>query len=319
MKRGRKEMEKSASQNSLASSAEDDAVPAQLMDINSHLMCPLCDGYLREAHTVVECMHTFCKSCLLIKLSSMYGALKCPAFECETHVACSAYNGELKMQGILVDNTMQSLVDKLIPGLVEADAKLEATFYADYKPEVAENGHMESVLQQQQQQQRGSKSGGKGSPHHSSTAAATKGGSSKRASKSPKNSRNGDTPPAAAASRQSSKEQTIDNPDQRLFRLAPVVDVQAEWRRLPPLDKPVLKSIKNLHVGKMKRFLSTRVGLRTEDKDMIEILVDGEQTPLIDTVQLQELIQQKRGLNDPSKRDLVVLRYQKTAGSQPAA
>jgi Zinc finger, C3HC4 type (RING finger) len=315
-------MEKSASQSSLASSAEDDAVPAQLMDINSHLMCPLCDGYLREAHTVVECMHTFCKSCLLIKLSSMYGALKCPAFECETTVACSAYQGELKMQGILVDNTMQSLVDKLIPGLVEADDKLETLFYADYKPEVAENGHLESVLQQQQQQQRGSKSGSKSSPHHSSTAAVAKGGSSKRAGKSPKNSRTSDTAAAtaaAAASRQSSKEQTLDNPDQRLFRLAPVVNVQSEWRRLPPLDKPVLKSIKNLHVGKMKRFLSTRVGLRTEDKDMIEIIVDGEQTPLIDTVQLQELIQQKRGLNDPTKRDLVVLRYQKTASSQPAA
>jgi Zinc finger, C3HC4 type (RING finger) len=307
-------MEKSASQNSLASSGEDDAAPAQLMDINSHLMCPLCDGYLREAHTVVECMHTFCKSCLLIKLSSMYGALKCPAFECETQVACSAYNGELKMQGILVDNTMQSLVDKLIPGLVEADAKLEALFYADYKPEVAENGHNDS-----EQQQRSSKSGStasagaKGSPHHSSTAAATKSGSCKRA-KSPKNS---NTTAAAAASRQSSKEQRIDNPDQRLFRLAPAVNVQAEWRRLPPLDKPVLKSIKNLHVGKMKRFLSTRVGLRSEDKDMIEILVDGEQTPLLDTVQLQELIQQRRGLNDPSTRDMVVLRYQKTAASQP--
>ena len=33
-------------------------------DLNAHLLCPLCDGYFRDAHTVAECLHTFCKTCL---------------------------------------------------------------------------------------------------------------------------------------------------------------------------------------------------------------------------------------------------------------
>ena len=32
--------------------------------MNEHLICSLCMGYLRDAMTVTECLHTFCKSCI---------------------------------------------------------------------------------------------------------------------------------------------------------------------------------------------------------------------------------------------------------------
>ncbi|CAM9484052.1 unnamed protein product, partial [Phaeothamnion confervicola] len=35
-----------------------------LRDLNPHLVCPLCNGYFRDAYTIPECMDTFCKSCL---------------------------------------------------------------------------------------------------------------------------------------------------------------------------------------------------------------------------------------------------------------
>lgn len=37
----------------------------RLDDLNPHLMCRICSGYFRDAHTITECLHTFCKSCLL--------------------------------------------------------------------------------------------------------------------------------------------------------------------------------------------------------------------------------------------------------------
>jgi polycomb group RING finger protein 3 len=30
-------------------------------EINEHLTCGICRGYFRNAHTVKECLHTFCK------------------------------------------------------------------------------------------------------------------------------------------------------------------------------------------------------------------------------------------------------------------
>ncbi|MBN3314163.1 PCGF3 protein, partial [Atractosteus spatula] len=37
----------------------------KLWDINAHITCRLCEGYLIDATTVTECLHTFCRSCLV--------------------------------------------------------------------------------------------------------------------------------------------------------------------------------------------------------------------------------------------------------------
>lgn len=39
-----------------------------LRDVNDYISCFLCGGYLVEATTIVDCLHTFCKSCLLRRL-----------------------------------------------------------------------------------------------------------------------------------------------------------------------------------------------------------------------------------------------------------
>ena len=36
-----------------------------LHHLNSHLTCFLCKGYLIDATTVIECLHSFCKSCIV--------------------------------------------------------------------------------------------------------------------------------------------------------------------------------------------------------------------------------------------------------------
>ncbi|KAB7496042.1 Polycomb complex protein BMI-1, partial [Armadillidium nasatum] len=34
-------------------------------ELNPHLLCILCGGYFIDATTVIECLHTFCKSCIV--------------------------------------------------------------------------------------------------------------------------------------------------------------------------------------------------------------------------------------------------------------
>ena len=72
-------------------------------DVNAHLVCRLCDGYYRDAHTITECLHTFCKGCLLRHLETA------PAPVCPH---CNAGLGPHPMQGILHDRTMQPLAGR---------------------------------------------------------------------------------------------------------------------------------------------------------------------------------------------------------------
>jgi hypothetical protein len=51
-------------------------VRLKLDDLNPHLVCRICSGYFRGAHTITECLHTFCKSCLLKEFDK--GLRSCP-------------------------------------------------------------------------------------------------------------------------------------------------------------------------------------------------------------------------------------------------
>lgn len=48
-----------------------------LDDVHPYITCFLCRGYLIEATTIVECLHTFCHSCLMMHLSKE-ASLSCP-------------------------------------------------------------------------------------------------------------------------------------------------------------------------------------------------------------------------------------------------
>ncbi|KAJ8888654.1 hypothetical protein PR048_008146 [Dryococelus australis] len=73
-------------------------------DLNSVLICPLCGGYLIDA-TVTDCMHLFCRSCIVAYLKRQ---VTCPS--------CGENINELKR-----DRTYQTLVYKLVPGLYDSE------------------------------------------------------------------------------------------------------------------------------------------------------------------------------------------------------
>ncbi|UKJ88806.2 hypothetical protein MACJ_002052 [Theileria orientalis] len=81
-----------------------------LLDI---LSCTLCKGLFYNAHTIKECMHTFCKSCLV--LSTVENGLVCPTCFTPIHKDLS--------EGIEYDHNIQGLVDRIFPEFIEKERK----------------------------------------------------------------------------------------------------------------------------------------------------------------------------------------------------
>lgn len=70
-----------------------------LEPLKEHLTCILCKGYLRCAHTISECLHSFCKSCLFCVYNR--GITKCP--ECNVNLGPDPYSVTL------FDRTLQGM------------------------------------------------------------------------------------------------------------------------------------------------------------------------------------------------------------------
>jgi len=90
-----------------------------ICSINEMVTCKICSGYLVDATTVTECLHTFCKSCIVKHLEDN---IHCP--ECDVMIHQSH-----PLDYIAFDRTMQDIVYKLVPGLEESEYKREREFY----------------------------------------------------------------------------------------------------------------------------------------------------------------------------------------------
>mmetsp|Transcript_73640 Transcript_73640/g.119530 ORF Transcript_73640/g.119530 Transcript_73640/m.119530 type:complete len:251 (-) Transcript_73640:381-1133(-) len=82
--------------------------------MNEHLICSLCMGYLRDAMTVTECLHTFCKPCIHQHFAEH---LTCPT--CEVHL------GPVPSEKIRSDRAMQNIVDKVFPHFAKEEITAE--------------------------------------------------------------------------------------------------------------------------------------------------------------------------------------------------
>ncbi|MGH0177406.1 UNVERIFIED_CONTAM: hypothetical protein FKN15_075118 [Acipenser sinensis] len=98
----------------------------KLWDINAHITCRLCEGYLIDATTVTECLHTFCRSCLVKYLEENNTCPTCRIVIHQSH----------PLQYIGHDRTMQDIVYKLVPGLQDAELKKQRDFYQKLGMEV---------------------------------------------------------------------------------------------------------------------------------------------------------------------------------------
>ncbi|KAK2161044.1 hypothetical protein LSH36_122g06025 [Paralvinella palmiformis] len=92
----------------------------QLRELNPHLLCVLCGGYLIDATTIIECIHSFCRTCIIKYLeSSKY----CPICDVQVHKTKPLLN-------VRSDKTLQTLVYKLVPSLFKEEMRRRREFYA---------------------------------------------------------------------------------------------------------------------------------------------------------------------------------------------
>lgn len=109
-----KKVVKMAEQNSAA------VVPQRTLlgEVNEHITCPLCRGYYIDATTIVECLHSFCRSCIIKHLRAKS---YCPV--CEMMINSAKPN-------IKLDKALQDIVYKLVPGLFQKEMERRQQFYS---------------------------------------------------------------------------------------------------------------------------------------------------------------------------------------------
>ncbi|KAK3094312.1 hypothetical protein FSP39_000200, partial [Pinctada imbricata] len=91
----------------------------KIKSINPHIVCSLCAGYFIEATTITECLHTFCKSCIVKYLQSSKNCPQCGVKVHETQ----------PLLHLRPDRTLQDIVYKLVPHLFEREEKRKEDFY----------------------------------------------------------------------------------------------------------------------------------------------------------------------------------------------
>ncbi|XP_054267228.1 polycomb group protein Psc-like [Macrosteles quadrilineatus] len=91
----------------------------KVTDLNPHLLCVLCGGYYVDATTIIECLHSFCKSCIVRYLeTNKY----CPICDVQVHKSKPLLN-------IRSDRKLQAIVYKLVPGLLQRELNCRKEFY----------------------------------------------------------------------------------------------------------------------------------------------------------------------------------------------
>ncbi|XP_018318412.1 protein suppressor 2 of zeste [Agrilus planipennis] len=88
-------------------------------DLNPYITCNLCNGYLIEATTLVDCLHVFCRACILRYFEN--SKMGCPM--------CNTVYKKKNFPCFRPDPIMQSLVYKLVPGLYSKEVQRRDDFY----------------------------------------------------------------------------------------------------------------------------------------------------------------------------------------------
>ncbi|XP_062382242.1 polycomb group RING finger protein 5-B [Sardina pilchardus] len=97
-------------------------------DFNHFITCYVCKGYLIKPTTVTECLHTFCKSCIVQHFEESNECPKCGIQVHETN----------PLEMLRLDNTLEEIIFKLVPGLRESEQQQEMEFWKRNKSR--ENG-----------------------------------------------------------------------------------------------------------------------------------------------------------------------------------
>lgn len=96
-----------------------------LTDVNTYITCVLCKGYLIDSTTITECLHTFCKKCIVEYLEENTNCPICDTLLHQSH----------PLLYIAHDRTLQSIVYKLVPGLERNELERQLKYYDEHSLE----------------------------------------------------------------------------------------------------------------------------------------------------------------------------------------
>ncbi|XP_014057950.1 polycomb group RING finger protein 6 [Salmo salar] len=104
--------------NNVDSDSEDEP-ELPLNQFYSYIRCTLCCGILIDSTTITECLHTFCKSCIV---KHFFYSNRCPNCSIVVHQTQPLYN-------IKPDRQLQDIVYKMLPHLEEMERARMIDFY----------------------------------------------------------------------------------------------------------------------------------------------------------------------------------------------
>lgn len=103
-------------------------------DFNHFITCYLCRGYLIKPTTVTECLHTFCKSCIVQHFEDSNDCPRCGIQVHETN----------PLEMLRLDNTLEEIIFKLVPGLREKEEQQEVEFWRKNQPKASSQETLKS-------------------------------------------------------------------------------------------------------------------------------------------------------------------------------
>ncbi|KAJ8248138.1 hypothetical protein GJAV_G00238750 [Gymnothorax javanicus] len=102
-----------------SSDGTDDELLLSLTQFYPYIRCALCNGFYIDATTITECLHTFCKSCIV---KHFFYSNRCPNCSIVVHQTQPLYN-------IRPDRQLQDIVFKMLPDLEERERERMTAFY----------------------------------------------------------------------------------------------------------------------------------------------------------------------------------------------
>lgn len=92
----------------------------KLKTLHEHFQCGICQGYIIDATTILDCLHSFCKSCIFHFIESIDH--RCPT--------CNQSLGDIE-NCIRYDSSLQRLIYQIIPNLLENELERRMIFQRD--------------------------------------------------------------------------------------------------------------------------------------------------------------------------------------------
>ena len=272
-------------------SIERDHVEFPLSNITTHLTCQLCNGYYRDAHTIVDCLHTFCRSCLILyfdkqkrtgltpyeKKRGYTKTMSCPT--CQLEIGPHPFKAltSISTIQILPDRTLQEVVDKLFPRFKAKEVEEEKKFYNE------RNIQLKAEYQQQQlgadNDVDGSNNNGKEEANgHQSASQSNFNGTERLATTktttTTEATTNAQSTTAMAAAITSFMKDTIIelrlHPDTTTTSLSTSTNKKSSKHHdgaLPALKNPVLRTSGKLKISSLKKYLVQQLDVKSSGYD----------------------------------------------------